>query len=258
MLPIAPAFGLLVARYLINLERKGLQFKSPNFNIMYVAIVVFYAIGIPILLYVMHHIYPADIPLYNYAIVLLPLLLIVPYWQKKGMASLFALPAATCIFMMFFTGKVLPLLNDNIFPRFSEEIRQDLKEGDKVAVGSIDISQQQLGVYLDMPIDEVNVRWKDLEAAFSIHQEKLIKYMTSGSDFYLVISENDYARFIPDNLKTKLVILDEKDTWKSRLKGVFRKSVARDVLSGKKDLLKDVLRHKVYLVTNKKTAISQH
>ncbi|MDD5681552.1 MAG: glycosyltransferase family 39 protein [Candidatus Omnitrophica bacterium] len=258
MLPIAPAFGLLVARYLINLERKGLQFKSPNFNIMYAVIIIVYAIGIPLVLYIMRHLYPSAVPFYNYAIILLPVLLIVPYWQKKGTASLFALPVVTCIFLLFVSGKVLPLLNDNIFPKFSEEIRQNLKEGDKVAIGSIDISQQQLSVYLDMPIDEINVKWKDRKAAFPVHRDKLITYMTSGSDCYLVISENDYEKLIPDDLKAKLVVMDEKDTWKSRLRGVFEKSVVEDVLNGRKDLLKDVLRHKVYLVTNKQNAISQH
>ena len=225
MLPISPAFGLLVARYLINLEERGMQFRSPNFNIMYAVIIIVYAISIPILLWVMHHIYPSEVPFYNYALILLPLLLIVPYRRKKGIATLFALPVVTCVFMIFLSGKALPLLSDNIFPRFSEEIRQGLKEGDKVAVGSIDISQQQLSVYLDMTIDEINVRWKDIEAAFPIHRQKLIKYITAGNDFYLVISENDYNRFIPDDLKSKLIIMDEKYTWKSRLKGLFEKSV---------------------------------
>ncbi len=251
MLPISPAFGLLLAGYLINLEREKLQFKTPNFNIMYLAIIVVYVIGIPVLLYVISHLYPAKVHFYDYALILLPLLLVVPYLKKKGTAALFALPLVTFIFMVFLAGKALPLLNDNIFPPFSEEIRQDLKGGDRVAVGSIDISQQQLSIYLDMPIEEINVRWKDLKAAFPIHKEKLIKYITSGSDIYLVISEEDYNRFIPDDLKAKLTIMDERNTWKSRLKGVFGKSAVKDVLSGKKDLLKDVLRHKVYLVTNK-------
>jgi len=252
MLPISPAFGLLIAGYLINLERKKLQFKSLNFNVMYLAIIIVYAISIPVLLYVISHLYPAKVPFYNYVLILLPLLLIVPYRKKNGTAALFALPIMTFIFLAFLAGKALPLLNDNIFPPFSEEIRQGLKEGDRVAVGSINISQQQLSIYLDMPIEEINVRWKDLEAAFPIHKEKLVKYITSGGDFYLVISEDDYNRFIPNDLKAKLTIMDEKDTWKSRLKGVFEKNVFEDVLSGKKDLLKDILRHKVYLVTNKK------
>lgn len=251
MLPISPALGLLLAGYLINLERKSLQFKSPNFNVMYLTAIVVYAIGIPALLYVISHLYPAKVHFYDYALILAPLLLIAPYRKKNGTAALFALPLVTFIFLAFLAGKALPLLNDNIFPPFSEEIRQGLKEGDRVAVGSIDISQQQLSVYLDMPIEEINVRWKDLEAAFPVHKEKLISYITSGSDCYLVISEEDYNRFIPDDLMGKLRILDERNTWKSRLKGVFRKSVVRDVLSGKKDLLKDVLRHRVYLVTNK-------
>jgi hypothetical protein len=218
---------------------------------MYRVIIAVYTISIPALLYVISHLYPAKVHFYDYALILAPLLLIVPYRKKNGTAALFALPLVTFIFLAFFAGKALPLLNDNIFPLFSEKIRQNLNEGDRVAVGSIDISQQQLSIYLDMPIEEINVRLKDLKAAFPIHKEKLLKYITSGSDCYLIISEDDYNRFIPDGLKAKLVIMDEKNTWKSRLKGVFEKSVVKDVLSGKKDLFKDVLRHKVYLVTNK-------
>jgi hypothetical protein len=153
--------------------------------------------------------------------------------------------------MIFLAAKALPLLNDNVLPIFAEEIERGLKKGDRVAVGSMDISQQRLGIYLDMPIEEVNVKWKNIEQALPAHRQKLEQFINSGADIYLVISEDDYNRAIPDNLKAKLSIIDEKVSWKTRLKYGFTRETLKDILSGKKDLLNDVLRHKVYLVTNK-------
>ncbi|MFH0839969.1 MAG: glycosyltransferase family 39 protein [Candidatus Omnitrophota bacterium] len=251
MLPISPAFALLVAAYLTRLEESGSLFKSPNFRVMYTLVIITYSLGIAVLLYTMKHLYPAQVPLYNYGLIFVLLLLAVPYWKKKGSVALFAIPLATAIVMIFFAGKALPLLNDNSLSVFAAEIKVTLKEGDRVGVGSMDISQQRLGLYLDMPIEEVNVKWKDTEKALPAHRQKLEQFINSGAKVYLVISEDDYKKAIPDKLKPKLLVLDERDTWKSRLKNGFKKDTLRDILNGKKDLLRDVLRHKLYLLTNK-------
>ncbi|MBU4377416.1 MAG: glycosyltransferase family 39 protein [Candidatus Omnitrophica bacterium] len=251
MLPISPFFAILVAAYLTRLEESGSLFKSPNFRVMYTLVIITYSLGITVLLYTMRHLYPAQVPLYNYGLIFVPLLLAVPYWKKKGSVALFAIPLATAIVMIFFAGKALPLLNDNSLSVFADEIKVTLKEGDRVGVGSMDISQQRLGLYLNMRIEEVNVKWKDTEKALPAHRQKLEQFINSGAKVYLVISEDDYKKAVPDELKPKLLVLDERDTWKSRLKNGFKKDTLRDILNGKKDLLRDVLRHKLYLLTNK-------
>ncbi len=254
MLPISPFFALLVAAYLTKLEESGLLFKSSNFRAMYTAIIITYTIGIIALLYTMKHLYPQAVPCYNYAIILVILILIAPYWSKKGAIALFAIPVATAIFMVFIAGKALPLLNDDALYNFAEEIKENLKTGDRVGVGSMDISQQRLGIYLDMPIEEINIKWKDVEQALPAHRQKLEQFLTSGAKIYLVISEDDYRKAIPDELKPKLMVMDKKDTWKTRLKGGFTKDALKELLNGKKDLFRDVLRHKIYLLTNQRSA----
>jgi 4-amino-4-deoxy-L-arabinose transferase-like glycosyltransferase len=251
MLPTAPAFALIVARYLINLKERNAQFKSMNFKFMYVSIVAIYTFGIAAIIYAMHHLYPSRVAFYDYAIILAPLIAIVPYIRRKNISTLFALPIAIIVFMVFLVGSALPLLNDNVLLTFSNEIKTDLKEGDNVGVGSVDISQQRMGVYLDMPIEEVNFRGKG-DDVFERNKDMVIKFLTSGNDVYIIMTEEDYQNFIPDDLKAKLVIIDKGDTWRSRLKRKFSKETVIEVLRGEKDLIKDVLRHRVYLVTNKK------
>lgn len=250
MLPISPAFALLAAAYLTKLEESGSLFKSRNFRAMYTLVIIPYSLGITVLLYTMRHLYPAQTPFYNYALILVLLILAIPYWKKKGSAALFAIPLATAIVMIFFAGRALPLLNDDTLSIFGDEIKVTLKKGDRVGVGSMDISQQRLGLYLNMPIEEVNVRWKDAEQALPAHRQKLEQFLAPGAKAYLVISEDDYEKAIPDKLKENLSIIDERESWKTRLKYGFTKDTFRDILSGKKDLLKDVLRHKLYLLNN--------
>ena len=254
MLPISPFFALLAAAYLTKLEESGFLFKSRNFRVMYTLIIITYALGVTALLYTMKHLYPKEVPFYNYALILVLLILAVPYWKKKAQAALFAIPLATAIVMVFVAGKALPLLNDNALYNFAEEIKVNLKTGDRVGIGSMDISQQRLGIYLDMPIEEVNVKWKNVEEALPVHRQKLEQFLTSSAKIYLVISEDDYNKAIPDGLKPKLIVMDKKDTWKTRLKGGFKKDTLKDLLSGKKDLFKDLLRHKIYLLTSQRSA----
>jgi len=254
MLPAAPALAIMVARYLVGLEERKVQFKSLNFKFMYVSIVAIYTLGIAGIIYIMHHLYPSKVAFYDYAIILAPLVLIIPYINRKNLNSLFALPIAVSILLAFLAGRALPLLNDNILLEFSSEIKGQLKEGDRVGVGSVDISQQRMGVYLDMPIEEINFRGKG-PGVFERNKDMITKFLMSKNDVYLVMTEGDYQNFIPDNLKSKLVVIDKGDTWKSRLKRRAGKEDIIEVLKGEKDLIKDILRHRLYLVTNKKGVI---
>lgn len=250
MLPIAPAFALVVARYLVNLQERGIQFRSVNFNISYILIIVIYTVGLAGILYTMNHLYSSKIALYEYAIILMPLVLILPYIMRKSSGTLFALPIAMGIAMLFFAGRAIPLLNDNAIRIFAEEIREDLKEDDKVGVGSVNISQQRLGIYLNRHIEEVNSKMKSPEA-IPIHRDIVRRFLTSGDDIYLVISKNDYLEIIPDELKSGLVFINKRETWKTRLKRSFSKDIIMQILRGEKDIIKDILRHEVYLLTNK-------
>jgi hypothetical protein len=247
MLPIAPACALVVARYLINLQERGVQFRSLGFRIPYLLITIIYTGSIAILLYTMKRLYPRDVAIYEYSIILAPLILIVPYVKKNNKGALSALPIAMGVLMLFLAGRAIPVLNDNTMRLFAEEIGRDLKEGDKVGVGSINISQQRLGIYLNREIDEVNIKWP----SDSVHRDMIVKFLTSGDNIYLVISKEDYNRIIPDEFKSKLVLIDKRETWKTRIKRNFNKDVIGEILHGKVDILKDVLRHEVYLLTNK-------
>ena len=251
MLPLVPACALIVARYLVNLQERGTQFKSAGFTIPYLLITIVYTAGVAILLYTMNHLYPSEVAIYEYAIILAPLILIVPYVRKKHRSTLSALPLAMGILMVFLAGRAIPLLNDNSMCIFAEEIRKDLSEEDKVGVGSVNISQQRLGIYLNRHIEEVNVKRKPPEA-IPAHRRRIKTFLTSKDPVYLVISKEDYIKLVSDELKSGLVLLDRRETWKTRLKRSFNKDVIIQILRGEKDILKDILRHEVYLLTNKK------
>ena len=250
MLPIAPASALIVARYLLNLQERGIQFRSLGFRIPFLLITIIYTGGVAILLYTMKCLYPRDVAIYEYAILLTPLILIVPYLRKKSRLTLAALPIGVGILMVFLAGRAIPLLNDNTMRIFAEEIKQDLRGEDRVGVGSVNISQQRLGIYLNRRIEEVNIKWKSPKAV-PIHKDKLVKFFTSGDNIYLVISKENYTNLVPDRFKSALVVMDKRETWKTRLKRSFDKEVIIEILRGEKDILKDVLRHEVYLLTNK-------
>ncbi|MEA3305637.1 MAG: hypothetical protein U9R52_02365, partial [Candidatus Omnitrophota bacterium] len=251
MLPIAPAFALITARYLINLQERGTQFRNAGFNIPYILIIIIYTLGLAAVLYIMNHIYPSKVVFYEYAIILMPLVLIIPYVRRKNSGTLFALPVAIGIAMLFLAGKAIPLLNDNAIRIFAEEIRENLKEEDKVGIGSVDISQQRLGIYLNRHIEEINSKLKTTRDAIPIHRNKIRKFLTSDDSIYLVISQNDYLKLVPNELKSGLVIIDKRETWKTRLKRSFNKGIIMQILRGEKDIIKDVLRHEIYLLTNK-------
>jgi len=249
MLPLVPALGLMTARYFINLEERKTQFKSAGFNIVYVLVAIVYTAGLTGVLYTMHHIYSSRVAGYEYLIGLAPLIIILPYIGRKNKAVLFAIPVAMAVLMLFLAGRAIPLFNDRALPAFADQIRQNLKPGDKVGVGSVDISQQRLGIFLDMPVEEVNVKQKSPDALLQ-HKDKIVNFLTSGGKVYLVIAEDDYMALVPDEIKSKLTIMDERQMWKTRLKRSINKVAILEVLRGKKDLLKDVLRHKALLLIN--------
>ncbi|MDD5680168.1 MAG: glycosyltransferase family 39 protein [Candidatus Omnitrophica bacterium] len=251
LLPLSPALGLMTARYFINLEERNMQFRSIGFNIVYILVTIVYILGLSGILYTMHHIYSSRVAVYEYAVALAPLIIILPYLRKKSTATLFAIPIAMAVLMLFLAGRAIPLFNDRALPAFTDEIKSLIKPGEKVGVGSVDISQQRIGIYMDMPIEEVNVKSK-LSDVVPLHKNKLADFLTSGDKVYLVIAEDDYMSLIPDDIKSKLIIMDEREMWKTRLKRSLGKETISEVLRGKKDILKDVLRHKVYLLTNKK------
>ncbi|MBU4487891.1 MAG: phospholipid carrier-dependent glycosyltransferase, partial [Candidatus Omnitrophica bacterium] len=251
LLPLTPAFSLMIARYFINLEERKTLFKSVAFNIGYVAVILVYTLGVFGVLYTMRHIYAARVSAYEYVMMLAPLVIIVPWVRKKSISMIFAIPVAIALFLLFLAGRAVPLFNDKTLPAFADEIKMSIVPGDKVGVGSVDISQQRLAIYLDMPIEEVNIKLKEPDPT-APHKEKLKKFLSSGNKVYLVIAQDDYAALIPEDLKRSLVIIDERDMWKTRLKRTLNKDAIAEVLKGKKDILKDVLRHKVFLLTNKK------
>ncbi len=251
LLPLAPAFSLMIARYFINLEERKTLFKSVGFGLVYPLVIIAYAAVLLAVLYTMQHIYSAKVAVYEYIIALAPMIMIIPYIRKRSASTLFAIPIAMAVLILFLAGRAVPLFNDRVLPTFADEIKRNLAPGDKVGVGSVDISQQRLSIHLDIPIEEVNVKWKTPDAA-EAHKERLKKFLTSGDKTYLVIAEDDYANLIPDDIKRSLVILDEREMWKTRLKRSLNKDAIIEVLRGKKDILKDILRHRVYLLTNKK------
>jgi 4-amino-4-deoxy-L-arabinose transferase-like glycosyltransferase len=251
ILPVAPACALLIARYFVNLQERGIQFKTPGFRIPYLLITIAYTAGITILLYTMKHLYPQKVFVYEYAIILTPLILIIPYIMKRKTPTLIALPVTMGIMMVFLVGRAIPLLNDNAVRIFAEEIKENLEEEDRIGVGSMNISQQRLYIYLNRHIAEANVKWKKQLDPVPLHKKRLRDFITSGSGIYLVISKDDYDRILPDELKTGLHFIDRRHTWKTRMKRGFTKEVIIDIFRGEKDILKDVLRHEVYLLTNK-------
>jgi 4-amino-4-deoxy-L-arabinose transferase-like glycosyltransferase len=251
MLPVAPAVALIVARYLVNLQERGIQFRSRSFRLIYLLITIAYVGAVAVLLYTMKALYPGRVAVYEYAILLAPLILIVPYAKRMSKATISALPIAMGILMMFLAGRAIPLLNDDTMRIFAGEIKETLKEKDKVGVGSVNISQQRLGIHLDRRIDEVNVKWK-LPEAIPVHKIRIAGFLNSGDSVYLVITREDYFNIIPDELKDTLVLIDKRQTWKTRLKRSFNKEIIFQILHGEKNIIKDVLRHEVWLLTNKK------
>lgn len=251
MLPLSPACSLIIARYLVNIEERGVLFRSYGFNIPYLLTTILYTAGVIILLYTMKHLYPRDVAFYEYGFLLVPLILIVPFFKRSTRGVLSALPIAMGILMLFLVGRAVPLLNDNAMFFFAEEIKGNLKEDDKVGVGSVSVSQQRLGIYLNRRIEEINTKWISAQTD-RINRERIEKFLASGNNVYLVMSKEDYDRVMPEELKSKLTLIDKREAWKSRLKRSFNKDIIMKIIRGDIDILKDVLRHEVYLLTNKK------
>ncbi len=251
MLPIAPAFALIISRYLLNLQERGALFSSRGFTVPYRLLTVLSAAAIVCLLYTMRHLYPQQVMPYSYTVLLVPLVLIIPYRQRHAQRALSAIPVTVALIMLFLTGRAIPLLNDNAMRTLAERIAETIKEGDRVGVGSVNISQQRLGIYLDRHIEEVNVKWKSPEAVPE-NKRRIARFLDSGDDLYLVIARKDFIRYVDEERLEELTVVARKKTWKTRLKRSFSRQIILEILQGKTDLLKDVLRHEIVLVTNKK------
>lgn len=130
----------------------------------------------------------------------------------------------------------------------SETIARALAPGDRIGICSRILVPRQFGRTFDRPIEQIGHR---VDANNSSLQDSVRLFLTGKERVFCIITERDFNRYAPPELRKRLFILGERYTWKHRLV-VGNREFAMDFFYGQGDApIIAAFRDRVLLVSNK-------
>ncbi|MEA3306097.1 MAG: hypothetical protein U9R52_04710, partial [Candidatus Omnitrophota bacterium] len=186
---------------------------------------------------------------WKYALFIIPAILIMGYrYKNSSFMPLSLVLSLSVIYIALSISSPFGLLT-NRMERAAGRIKAEIKEGDRIGIGSHGIIPEKLQVFFEIPVENVKVRYSSGDVPDLGSVSGLRQFLDSGDRVFCVIKRRDYENFLSESAKEKLYILDRYFVWKRRvrldneLKKSFRKKgIAR--------LIK-VLQNEIYVISNK-------
>ena len=257
ILPLSVPLAIFIGKYLADLTEENNLYRSALFIIPFVLIIILSAVTFAAWMCISFYVF--DRPIFSLSLLmwLLPMGMLAAYLLQATPAAIggggaplvgrkILLPISMCATAIacfaYFAGGVLPLLNNDPLSHFADEIRQVIKEGDLIATESESVSYHRLNVYLDT-YSVIGIR-KDSLNEFLSNKDKRV---------FCLVSAKHYEEFVAENLKKRLHILDKAPDWKrlDKQNRQYFENLVSYILQNKRGAVKEALKEKVYLVSNK-------
>jgi len=125
--------------------------------------------------------------------------------------------------------------NSATLSKFADIILEsNLKENDRVAMGSHDLIPQKLEVYLNRPVEKLSRKLYDQIENEKINKLLLKELFEDRKRVFCVIKKEDFNKFVKPKLRKKLVVLSKELLWKRKI-----------------NLRERIFREEYWLITNK-------
>jgi len=128
-------------------------------------------------------------------------------------------------------------------------IKSELKETDRIGIGSHGIIPEELQVFFETPVENVKVTYKRDGTPDFENTLQIMRFLNSDERIFCVIKRKDYNIFIPEETKKNLYVLDQYYVWKRRIRfGEVLNELFTDV---RLHSFRDIFQNEIYVVSNK-------
>jgi 4-amino-4-deoxy-L-arabinose transferase-like glycosyltransferase len=129
----------------------------------------------------------------------------------------------------------------------------NIEKGDLVAIGSHSMIPQELEIHANHPVEKYGYKLMTEEKTEKRNRSWLnSRIFRKSENFYLLIEKDDFDRYMTEETKKRLTILDEGYMYsKGATPGALRDALKRREM----EAFLDLFRKKVYFVTDKEDAI---
>lgn len=192
--------------------------------------------------------------------------------ERRSHYLLALAPAVAILVSSIFAGtpgKILPsaiiaflslvYIAINIFPPFglltnrmeraAVSIKADIKEGDRIGIGSHGIIPEELQVFFEAPVELVKVTYTSTGEPSMDTAPRLAEFLSSKERVFCVIKKKDYDIFVSGEMKNNLYVMDSYFTWKRRIR--FDKELKCLPRAKGANLFREVFQNEIYIVSNK-------
>lgn len=138
----------------------------------------------------------------------------------------------------------------NRMERAAISIKADIKEGDRIGIGSHGIIPEELQVFFKTPVELVKVTYTAKGDPSMDTAPRLIGFLGSEERVFCVIKKKDYDIFVPEAMKANLYVIDSYFTWKRRIK--FDKEMKDSLRAEGADIFREIFQNEIYVVSNRR------
>lgn len=250
LLLMAPPLSIFIGKPLARAVDSG-KFNL-EFFVPLVLAAAFYATGMSMLFIVVELLGVGISSFWIAAMAGATVALVLRLIKKDFLGSMSFFIVATVLIMVFTFGHLLPALSrDNGLLVLSEEILSEIEDGEVVGVGSHHISHNRLDSYLGVNVKKVNVDLRDQKEQSAKSARLLTEFLTKKERVFCVITKQEYAEYLPEELKGSVYILGKEWYWKKPNQFEFNSDLLMAILRRDRALFKDLTKNEIYLISNK-------
>lgn len=139
-------------------------------------------------------------------------------------------------------------LFSNRMERAALSIKADIKEGDRIGIGSHGIIPEELQVFFQTPVELVKVTYTADGRPSMDTLPRLKEFLDSKNRVFCVIKKKDYNTFLTEEMQKNLYIIDSYYVWKRRI----TLDEVKEAMGAKGgNLFKEIFQNELYVVSNK-------
>jgi hypothetical protein len=247
LLALSPALSILVGTVFKSAISDKQFFLKVTFKALYIATIIS-IIFFACLFIFSDCIYGKNkIADWKFTLVIVPIILAVGFrYRHNSLMPLSLVFSLSILYSAMAISQPFGLFT-NKMERAAIIIKSELKEGDRIGIGSHGIIPEELQVFFEIPVENVKVTYKRDGTPDFENTLQIMRFLNSNERIFCVIKRRDYGIFIPEETKKNLYILNRYYVWKRRIK--FDNELLTDI---KLYSFRDIFQNEIYIISNRR------
>lgn len=254
VLGLSIPLALFMGQYLSKLTERNDLTSSLLFKLPFVLAIIISFLAI--FLWLLFIVYILDKPIFPFSLLMLavPIFMLTAYLRKDKMLLPLSIFVASFAFFAYFTSFIMPTVGREPLLDISDKIKSVIKLGDSVGVASSEVSYHRLNAHLE----EYEVVRVVPRSITDWNQQKglIVDFLTPEEGrIFCVMTKGDYYEYLDEGLRNRLYIIDRFFVWKKFHKQdtEYFMNLLSFLLGGKRELLRELLKEEIYLISNRNT-----